>query len=539
MCKKIDLARATASGLQTLLNSGEITSVDLVKQSLEQIELHNTRGLNLRALISVAPEKLALARAAELDVERAASKLRDSLHGIPILVKDVVQTHSQLGMPTTVGSLALASAQVHSNATVVDKLHDSGLIILGKTNLNANSIPQEELSSWKGMGPMNGWSAASGQTNSAYVPGGLIKGDGVMGHSNPYGASTGSAVGVSAGFSPIAIGTEVDGSLTQPAARASLYALKPTVGSTELGGIFAVSAEFDCVGAMAKSSHDLAMLSELSLKPRAREKLPEDGYLSFSKSTFEGLNIGFVDPEIWRWPETFQPQHGNSLEELESLLASGYTEARDLVTRYQAKAVYPVSLPPVADFVLDGQPCTIMAIRHVFKRNVDSYLESLTTSEVRTLEDIIQYNKDHSDQELPRGIVYLHASGHSRSWLTIATTAFPEQGRLIGTLENPIDQDMYEQAVKQCRTVAQDRGVDKVMKENNLDLIAFPMDSPCPRVAAAAGYPIATVPLGTLRYNGRPFGLAIVAQAGREDLLFTFMSAWEACAKPRAVPSSL
>ncbi|KAJ4165398.1 hypothetical protein LMH87_007032 [Akanthomyces muscarius] len=176
MCKKIDLARATASGLQTLLNSGEITSVDLVKQSLEQIELHNTRGLNLRALISVAPEKLALARAAELDAERAAGKLRGPLHGIPMLVKDVVQTHSQLGMPTTVGSLALASAQVHSNATVVDKLHDSGLIILGKTNLN-------ELSSWKGMGPMNGLSAAGGQTNSAYVPGGLIKGDGVMGHS--------------------------------------------------------------------------------------------------------------------------------------------------------------------------------------------------------------------------------------------------------------------------------------------------------------------------------------------------------------------
>ncbi|KAJ4165399.1 hypothetical protein LMH87_007033 [Akanthomyces muscarius] len=266
---------------------------------------------------------------------------------------------------------------------------------------------------------------------------------------------------------------------------------------------------------MAKSSHDLAMLSELILNPRAREKLPEDGYLSFSKSTFEGLNIGFVDPEIWRWPETLQPQHGDSLEELRA----GYTEARDLVTRYQAKAVYPVSLPPVADFVLDGQPCTIMAIRHVFKRNVDSYLESLTTSEVRTLEDIIQYNKDHSGQELPR--------------------AFPEQGRLIDTLENPIDQEMYERAMKQCRTVAQDRGVDKVMKENNLDLIAFPMDSPCPRVAAAAGYPIATVPLGTLSYNGRPFGLAIVAQAGREDLLFTFMSAWEACAKPRAVPSSL
>ncbi|OAQ99133.1 hypothetical protein LLEC1_03432 [Akanthomyces lecanii] len=460
-------------------------------------------------------------------------------------------------MPTTLGSLALASAQIHSNATVVDKVN--------KPPLHGRSSRQWPDHPWKdkseralqlevciilrplpvrgltlanrSMGPMNGWSAAGGQTNSAYVPGGLVKGDGIMGHSNPCGASTGSAVGVSAGFSPLAIGTEVDGSLTQPAARASLYALKPTIGSTELGGIFAVSAEFDSVGAMAKSSRDLALLSELVLNPQAREKLPADGYLSFTKSTFEGLSIGFVDPEIWRWPETVQPQHGNSLEELRT----GYKEAMDLVTRYQARAIYPVSLPPVADFMLDGQPCTIMAIPwldgadwaigHVFKRNVDSYLESLATSEVRTLEDIIQYNKDHSDQELPLGIVDLH--------LTNATTDFPEQGRLIDTLENPIDQETYERAMKQCRTVARDRGVDKAMKENNLDLIAFPMDSPCPRIAAAAGYPIATVPLGRLSYNGRPFGLAVVAQAGREDLLFAFMSAWEACAKPRAAPSGL
>ncbi len=136
---------------------------------------------------------------------------------------------------------------------------------------------------------------------------------------NPCGASTGSAVGLSAGFSPLAIGTEVDGSLVQPTARAGLYALKSSIGSTELKGVFAVSEDFDSLGAMAKSSHDLALLAEIILTPEARAKLPSDGYLSFLKKSLVGLNIGFADPALWTWPENLQPQHGNSAEQLVSL----------------------------------------------------------------------------------------------------------------------------------------------------------------------------------------------------------------------------
>ena len=102
----------------------------------------------------------------------------------------------------------------------------------------------------------------------------------------------------------------------QPLARAGLYAPKPTIGSTELGGIFAVSEDFDAVGAMAKSTLDLAVLSELLLNPQARSQLPPDGYLSFLKKDFRGLSIGFVDPEKWQWPEVLQRQEGNSLQQL-------------------------------------------------------------------------------------------------------------------------------------------------------------------------------------------------------------------------------
>lgn len=123
---------------------------------------------------------------------------------------------------------------------------------------------------------------------------------------------------MSAGFAPIAIGTEVDGSLVQPAARAALYALKPTIGSTELGGIFAVSEDFDAVGGMAKCTLDLALLTEMILNPTARAKIPKDGYQSFLKKDFKGLSIGFVDPRYWQWPDNIQRQNGNSLQELVS-----------------------------------------------------------------------------------------------------------------------------------------------------------------------------------------------------------------------------
>ena len=133
---------------------------------------------------------------------------------------------------------------------------------------------------------------------------------------NPCGASTGSAVGVSAGFSPLALGTEVDGSLVQPSARAALYALKPTIGASELEGVFTVSDDFDSLGAMAKSTLDLALMTELVLTAEARSKLPGDGYLSFFRTDFDGMRIGFADQRTWNWPDNLQPQYGNSREQL-------------------------------------------------------------------------------------------------------------------------------------------------------------------------------------------------------------------------------
>ncbi|KAI0466325.1 amidase signature domain-containing protein [Xylaria cf. heliscus] len=506
--KHLDLVRMTATELQDLLEDGKLTSVQLIKETLAQINRHNTKGLTLKALISTASEDILINRAAALDDERTRGKLRGPFHGLPVLVKDVINTHPDLGMPTTLGSYSLLTAKVSKNATIVDKMIEQGMIIVGKTNLN-------ELSSWKSMGPMNGWSAVGGQTNSAYVKGGLEPNDGVMGHSNPCGSSTGSAVGVSAGFSPVALGTEVDGSLVQPAARAALYAMKPSVGATELGGVFAVSEEFDSLGSMAKSTLDLARMTELVLNPEARSKLPKDGYLSYLQRDFTGIRVGFVDPEQWRWPDNVQPQKSDTREQMKQT----YLATMKLVENNGGKAVFPVTIPSVSEYMINGQPCTILAIRHVFRTNLEKYLAAFSSAEIRTADDLIQYNKEHASKELPPN--------------------FPEQERLVDTIKNPINSEQYRDAVAVCRHVSRENGIDKALSESNVDLLAFPMDSPCPRVAAAAGYPIATMPIGTLDYNGRPFGLAIIAKAGREDVMFSFMSAFEENSGPRAVPPIL
>ena len=123
-------------------------------------------------------------------------------------------------------------------------------------------------------------------------------------------------MGVSAGFSPVALGTEVDGSLAQPSARAALYALKPTIGPTELEGIIAVSDDFDSLGAMAKSTRDLALMVKIVLNQRARATIPDDVYISWLQKDFSGLRVGFADPSVWRWPQAVQPQHQDSGEQL-------------------------------------------------------------------------------------------------------------------------------------------------------------------------------------------------------------------------------
>ena len=260
-----------------------------------QIACHDHAGLNLNAMISIAPEDLLLSMAAELDTESEQGDSRGLLHGVPMVVKDAIYTHPDLGLGTTVGNCVLVDLKPAKSASVVEKLIEQGVTIIGKANLNAFcNFKREETA--------NGWSAVGGQTTSAYVDGGVKHYDGQMENLNPYGSSTGSAVGVSARYSPVASGTEIGGSLLRLAGRAALYALKPTVGNVHTEGVWTLSKTFDVVRAIAKSTADLAVVIEPLLQESVRQILPKDGFVSSLAGEFKGLRIGFLSPKEWHFP---------------------------------------------------------------------------------------------------------------------------------------------------------------------------------------------------------------------------------------------
>jgi len=293
-----DVLTTTAVDLQRLLRENKISSVQIVESYLAQVKQHDAE---LRCFISVAPRETLLRAAASLDGERMQGKTRGALHGIPIVLKDNFVTAMELGMGTTAGSWALVGAKATANSAVAQKLLDAGLLILGKTNMT-------EFAGMKMTMISPGWSPVGGQTVSPYT-GPIIQGETLLGHSAPGGSSTGSAVAVAAGFSPLALGTETIGSIITPASRAALYALKPTVGVQNSAGMYSLTDFYDSPGPMAKCAADVLALTEVLLgRSFARSAL--------DPGSWDGLSVGFLDPSIWRMAEAMCRQHGGTAEQM-------------------------------------------------------------------------------------------------------------------------------------------------------------------------------------------------------------------------------
>lgn len=225
LASKLRPLDSTAADLQERLSKGTLTSEDLVKRSFAQMD--KCDGY-LKAIISRAPKALKVAR--KLDIERKQSYVRGPLHGISILVKDNVATDPRWGVDTTAGSCALKGSRPPGSVSVVSKLVAAGAIIIAKSHLS-------EFANYKGSDLPPGWSAIGGQTQSAYTSDNVDKADLGFGHSNPGGSSTGSAVGVSAGYAAIAIGTGTTGSVNIPSTRAALYGIRITTGTSDMNGI--------------------------------------------------------------------------------------------------------------------------------------------------------------------------------------------------------------------------------------------------------------------------------------------------------------
>ncbi|KAK4157240.1 amidase signature domain-containing protein [Chaetomidium leptoderma] len=464
----VNLLTIDAKGLQSLLAHGNFTSLDLVRQCLAQIQQHDG---NLHAMIKTTPIQILEETTRSLDRERAAGKLRGPLHGIPILVKDIVNTPT-LGLPTTAGSFALLGSKARENAKIVDRLIAAGLIILGKTNLS-------EFSNSRGTFMPSGWSAVGGQVQSAYIVGGVDPNDSKDGHSSPSGSSSGSAVGVSAGYAPLAIGTEMDGSLVCPAGRAALYTIKPTIGLVPQEGIVPISHHFDTAGPMAKSVHDLAaLLDVLAARPRSVES-----FTANLTGSWSDISVAVLDPDKWKFPETWvKPVDG-----AEAQINREIRQAYDVIKSKAKRFVNNVDLISIDNFVLDGEFSEGVVVTVDLKKNLNTYLENLEESEVRSLADVINYNLKHADIKLP--------------------PHHPRQDLSIDSQNNSIAPEVYERHLQHLRHVARDRGVERVLETYAVDVILGPTDSGLTSMAAAGAYPLCAMPLSYLDYNGRPFAV--------------------------------
>ncbi|EPS29808.1 hypothetical protein PDE_04758 [Penicillium oxalicum 114-2] len=498
----LDLLTATASDLQDLLASQQLRSVDLVEKYRAQIDTYDGY---LHAVIQQAPRDLVLSRAMALDKERQEGKLRGPLHGIPILVKDNIATHPSLGMDTTAGSLALKGSKPRQNATVVQQLLDAGAIIIGKANLS-------ELSYYKGTGLACGWSPVGGQTQSAYVRGGFrLDNDSFVGHSNTSGSSSGSAVSVAAGYAPFSLGSETEGSLISPSNRAALYTLKPTMSIVPQAGVIPVAKLFDSVGPMTKSARDVALLMDVLVNPELTQ-IPEGGYVTAATGKWNGIRIGTVDPDVWGYEaEARRPQPGAEEQMLEET-RSAYTKLQELADSYQ----HHVPLITEEAFEIDGKNAIMTLLSHFIRPEFAEYMSTVTDSPISTMEDLIEFNKAHAEVELP--------------------AENPKQDLLEESVSMNLSEAEVEAAIQHVRDVGRTRGIDKIFKEFNVNVIVGPAESGLTGFASATGYPIATLPLGYLDFNGRPHGLAAIAGPHQDALLIQLQSAWEASTAPRKPP---
>ncbi|KAK4199067.1 putative amidase family protein [Triangularia verruculosa] len=498
--KPFDPLLADAGTLQELLDQKIVTtSLELVDAYLAQIETHDDY---LHAVIQTTPRELLETICKHLDEERARGCDRGPLHGIPILLKDNIATHPSLGLATTAGSLALKSSKPRANAHVVDLLLESGAIILGKTNLS-------EFSNARGYMMPSGWSAVGGQTQSAYVHGGIAEGDSRLGHSSPAGSSTGSAVAVSAGYAPISLGTETDGSLICPAGRAALYTIKPTIGLVSQKGVVPVSRHFDSVGPMTKTVYDLAVLLDV-----LTEKSPEEFYTKCLTTTWNDISVATLDPKLWRYDSGMVKPMPGAEKQMDREIREAYLKIEARAERFKGN----VNLSHPRTFVFNEVNIKEVITLADLRADLHDYLDDLEESEVRFLEHIIAFNNEHADEELPS-----HHGNQDR---------FHRAANLDLSLRE------HDVNLRLLRWFARTQGAEPIFN-SGVDVILGPADGFLTSVAACGGYPIAAMPLSYLDFNGRPFGVSAMAARGREDILVKVMSAWEATFPARRPPPLL
>jgi amidase len=468
------------------LETGATTSVQLVESLLRRIGEADAAGPGLHVLVSLCRDALETAEA--LDQERARGKVRGLLHGIPALVKDNVDTTGDEG--TTAGSLALTMTRPLADATVVRRMRAAGVIVIGKSNLS-------EWANFRGRHSSSGWSATGGQCLNPHAL-----------NRSPGGSSSGSGAGVAAGFAPVAVGTETDGSILCPAALNGVVGIKPTVGLTSRAGVVPISSSQDTVGPIARSVADAAALLGVLAAGRdgadARDgatmprpgDLPDDYTRFCEPGGLSGTRIGVARQGCFGYSDRAD-------ELVEAALG--------IAARHGAVIVDPADVATVEEIARSDDEMTVLL--HEFKAGVEAYLATRPPApgQPRTLPDLVEFNEAHASAEL--GVF-------GQEILIAACSA--------GRLDNPA----YLEARSRNWRRARDEGIDAVIEKANLDVLAVPTIGPAwcidhvngdshtragYQVAAVAGYPAISLPVG--KAQGLPVGICLFAKAWSEARL--------------------
>lgn len=494
-----DLEEATVAELQLGQERGSFTARDLVRGYLERIEAMDRRGPRLHSILETNPDAADIADA--LDRERKARGPRGPMHGIPVLLKDNVDTADR--MTTTAGSLALEGWVARADAGVAARLRAAGAVLLAKTNMS-------EWANIRSTHSTSGWSARGGQCRNPYV---LDR--------NPCGSSSGSAAAVCANLGAVAVGTETDGSIVCPASANGVVGLKPTVGLVSRSGIIPISHTQDTAGPLCRTVSDAAaLLSALAgADPRdpattwsVRHVQPD--YRRFLEPAgLRGMRIGVARAKFFGY--------------------SGVTdrlaeEALAVLRAEGAVLLDPADIPHVGEY----DDAELEVLLYELKADLNSYLARTgPESTVKTLEDVIHFNERHRDREMPY---------------------FGQELFLQAQEKGPLTSPSYVAALKRCRRLSRARGIDAVMARLRLDALVAPTGSPAWPIdlvngdhftgssstpAAVAGYPSISVPMGFA--YGLPVNLSFIGRAWSEPTLFQAAYAYEQATKHRRPPRYL
>ena len=493
-----ELEEVTISQLQDGMKSGKWTARSIAAKYLKRIEALDRQGVALNSIIELNPDALSIADA--LDRERKTKGARSALHGIPVLLKDNIDTADR--MMTTAGSLALVGSHAPRDAFIVERLRAAGAVILGKTNLS-------EWANFRSTHSTSGWSGRGGQTRNPYAL-----------ERNPCGSSSGSGAAVAANLAAVAIGTETDGSIVCPASSNSIVGIKPTLGLVSRSGIIPIAHSQDTAGPMTRTVADAAILLNVLAGVDPRDE-------ATSESRGKGATdyTKFLDLDGLRGARLGVARNFFGFSDHVDRLM---TESINAMKRAGAIIVDPTNIPTAGKF--DDSEFEVLLFE--FKADLNRYLQERGASaSPRSLKELIEFNERNREREMPY---------------------FGQEIFIRAEAKGPLTSKDYKDALAKNLRLSRAEGIDAVMKEHRLDALIAPTGGPpwttdlvngdhfsgsSSTPAAVAGYPNINVPAGFV--FGLPVGISFFGSAYSEPVLIKLAYAFEQATKFRQPPRFL